>query len=95
MLDAGSIQQQNEFMTGHFAEIKEISFPANFDGVFASCCMDEIRLWSPSTQKELLRIELMQGTDQDFTKCNCVEFMADGKSIISGWTDGKIRSFLP
>ena len=21
--------------------------------------------------------------------------MADGKSIVSGWTDGKVRSFLP
>lgn len=27
--------------------------------------------------------------------CNCLEFMADGKSIVSGWSDGHIRSFLP
>ena len=37
----------------------------------------------------------MQGSEQDFAKCNCVEFMSDGKSVVSGWTDGKIRSFLP
>jgi hypothetical protein len=27
--------------------------------------------------------------------CNCIEFMADGKSIISGWTDGHVRAFTP
>ena len=31
----------------------------------------------------------------DFAASNCVDFMPDGKSIISGWTDGKIRCFLP
>lgn len=32
---------------------------------------------------------------EDFKQANCIEFMADGKSIISGWTDGKVRAFLP
>jgi len=27
--------------------------------------------------------------------CNCLEFMADGRSIVSGWSDGHIRAFLP
>jgi WD40 repeat protein len=82
-------------MSGHFDAINNITFPRNFGGVFASCSQDEIRLWSPSTQKELLKIELQPGTLHDFAKSNCVDFMADGKSIISGWTDGKIRAFLP
>jgi len=43
----------------------------------------------------MLRIELMQGSEYDFAKANCLEFSPDGKSIITGWTDGKIRSFLP
>ena len=39
----------------------------------------------------------MVGRDPNLTLpiCNCLEFMADGKSIISGWSDGHIRSFLP
>lgn len=37
----------------------------------------------------------MQGSEYDFAKANCVDFMPDGKSIVSGWTDGKIRAFLP
>jgi len=28
-------------------------------------------------------------------ECNCITFMKDGKSIISGWSDGKIRAFYP
>jgi hypothetical protein len=45
--------------------------------------------------KELLKIELLQQNETDYAKCNCVELMADGKSIVSGWSDGKVRSFLP
>ena len=82
-------------MTGHFDIINTIVFPKNFAAVFASCSQDEIRLWQPVTGKELLRIELMPGSEYDFSQSNCVDFMADGKSIISGWTDGKIRAFLP
>lgn len=28
-------------------------------------------------------------------ECLCIAFMEDGKSIISGWSDGKIRAFGP
>ena len=28
-------------------------------------------------------------------ECFAVHFMSDGKSIVSGWSDGKIRAFLP
>ena len=28
-------------------------------------------------------------------ECFCLDFMRDGKSIISGWSDGKVRAFLP
>jgi WD40 repeat protein len=41
------------------------------------------------TRQELLRIEVPG------LECFSVQFMADGKSIISGWNDGKIRAFLP
>lgn len=28
-------------------------------------------------------------------ECFCLNFFRDGKSIVSGWHDGKIRAFLP
>ena len=37
----------------------------------------------------------MQGSEYDYASSNCCEFMPDGKSLITGWTDGKIRAFLP
>ena len=82
-------------MSGHFDAINGMVFPKNFGGVFAACSQDEVRLWSPTTQKELLKIELQPGSLHDYAKSNCADFMSDGKSIVSGWTDGKIRAFLP
>jgi len=28
-------------------------------------------------------------------ECFCLDFMPDGRSIVSGWSDGKVRAFLP
>ena len=28
-------------------------------------------------------------------ECNAIAFNFDGKSILSGWNDGKIRAFYP
>ena len=72
-----------------------IAFHKQYSGVFATTCLDEIRLWSPTNSKQLLRIEMVHEEESDFTSCNCVSFMPDGKSLISGWTDGKIRAYLP
>ena len=40
--------------------------------------------------------------DQDYKllptlskECYCFAFMPDGKLIVTGWNDGKIRGFLP
>jgi WD40 repeat protein len=40
-------------------------------------------------RNELLRIQVPN------LNCLCVAFMPDGKSIVSGWDDGKIRAFKP
>ena len=81
-------------MEGHFGTISQIQFPQNYGQVFASCSFDEIRIWGQGG-KELLKIELVQGNQIEYAKCNCIEFVPDGKSVISGWTDGRIRAFLP
>merc|ERR1712048_170485 len=41
------------------------------------------------TRQELLRIQVPN------MECYCIDFMRDGRSIVSGWSDGKVRSFLP
>ena len=75
--------------TCHYEKINGIAFPAGYSDLFATCSMNDIRVWNSNTRQELLRIEVPG------LECNCVNFMSDGKSILSGWSDGKIRSFLP
>jgi WD40 repeat protein len=75
--------------TCHYEKINSIAFPTGYSELFATCSKNDIRVWNALTRQELLRIEVPG------LECNAVSFMTDGKSIISGWSDGKIRAFLP
>jgi len=57
--------------------------------VFLTSSITDIRVWNATSRQELLRIQVPN------MECYCADFMGDGKSIISGWSDGKIRAFLP
>ncbi|XP_025067433.1 cilia- and flagella-associated protein 52-like isoform X2 [Alligator sinensis] len=57
--------------------------------LFATCSKSDIRVWHTPENRELLRITIPNMT------CHAIEFMRDGKSIISAWNDGKIRAFTP
>lgn len=75
--------------TCHYERINDIAFPAGYSELFATCSVNDIRVWNANTRQELLRIEVPG------LECYTLGFMADGKSILSGWSDGKIRAFLP
>jgi WD40 repeat protein len=62
---------------------------SGYSEVFGTCSKNDIRVWNTKTRQELLRIHVPN------LECFCLDFMRDGKSIISGWHDGKIRAFLP
>ena len=62
---------------------------SDFSEVFATCSMNDIRIWNAKNRQELLRIQVPN------VECHTVSFMHDGKSIVSGWSDGQIRAFLP
>ena len=51
---------------------------SGYSDVFATCSVNEIRVWNTCTSKELLRITVPNMT------CNAIDFMRDGKSIVSG-----------
>lgn len=51
--------------------------------------MNDIRVWNAKNRQELLRIQVPN------MECHTISFMQDGKSIVSGWSDGQIRAFLP
>ena len=53
-------------------------FYSDYSAVFATCSKEDIRVWNANTSKELLRIVVPNMT------CHAVDFMKDGKTIISG-----------
>lgn len=61
----------------------------DYSELFVTCSMGGIRVWNAKTSKELLRI------DVPGVECLCVAIARDGKSIVSGWKDSKIRAFTP
>lgn len=75
--------------TCHYEKINDIAFPYMYSELFATCSVNDIRVWNGKTRQELLRIEVPG------LEAYCINFVNDGKSIISGWNDGKIRAFLP
>ncbi|EPY86756.1 WD repeat-containing protein 16 [Camelus ferus] len=77
--------------TCHFEAVEDIVFPFGTAELFATCAKKDIRVWHTLSNRELLRITVPNMT------CHGIDFMRDGKSIISGnaWDDGKIRAFAP
>lgn len=75
--------------TCHYERINAIAFPYEYSDLFATCSINDIRVWNAKSRQELLRIEVPG------LECYSIQFMYDGKSILSGWNDGKVRAFLP
>ena len=75
--------------TCHYEKINDVAFPFNYSEVFATCSVNDIRVWNARNRQELLRVQVPN------LECFCVAFACDGKAILSGWNDGKLRVFLP
>ncbi|XP_029916577.1 cilia- and flagella-associated protein 52 [Myripristis murdjan] len=75
--------------TSHNSAVRDVAIPFGTSELFGTCSQDDIRVWYKDKPKELLRITVPNVT------CNALDFMVDGRSIISAWNDGKIRVFAP
>jgi len=75
--------------TCHYDIINDVAFPYGCSDLVITCSKQDIRLWDLKKNKELRRITVNNMT------CNAIAIMKDGKSIISGWDDGRIRAFYP
>ena len=75
--------------TCHFERINDVAYPFGYSELFATCSNHDIRIWNARTSQELLRIQVAN------LECNAVAFTKDGRTIVSGWSDGKIRAFGP
>ncbi len=89
-----SLKTQSKFLSVMMGKVGKIVFPTGFSEVFACMSYDEIRIFNVADQRELLRIQLAEKETQR-AMCNCMEFTSDGKSLVTGWTDGKVRAFTP
>ena len=75
--------------TAHYHGITDICFPEGCSDLFVTSSTNDIRVWNANTRLELLRIQVPN------LQCTCVAVLPNGKSIVSGWNDGKIRAFYP
>ncbi|XP_024145493.1 cilia- and flagella-associated protein 52 [Oryzias melastigma] len=71
--------------TSHCGAVKDVVMPFGTSELFATCSDDDIRLWRIDKPKELLRISVPKAT------CNALDFMLDGRSLISAWSNCTIR----
>jgi len=76
-------------ITCHTSPIFDVAFPSDYSDVFATASKDDVRVWSVSKAKELLRIVV-----PNFT-CSGLLFSYDGRCIATSWNDGNIRAFTP
>uniref|UniRef100_A0A3Q3W524 Cilia- and flagella-associated protein 52 n=1 Tax=Mola mola TaxID=94237 RepID=A0A3Q3W524_MOLML len=75
--------------SSHKSAVRDVAVCAGTSELFATCSEEDIRLWHVDKPIELLCITVPNIT------CNSLEIMTDGHSIISAWSDGKIRVFTP
>mmetsp|Transcript_14946 Transcript_14946/g.44290 ORF Transcript_14946/g.44290 Transcript_14946/m.44290 type:complete len:648 (-) Transcript_14946:150-2093(-) len=75
--------------TGHSSPVNDVCFPSGCSDLFITCSSSDIRIWNAQLRQELLRIQVPN------LVCNCIGITPNGGTIVSGWTDGKIRAFYP
>mmetsp|Transcript_42589 Transcript_42589/g.99981 ORF Transcript_42589/g.99981 Transcript_42589/m.99981 type:complete len:612 (+) Transcript_42589:132-1967(+) len=75
--------------TCHSTKIHDVVYPAGYSELFATSSKQDIRVWNARTCAELLRVQIPN------LDCDCICFSRDGRAILSGWSDGKIRAFGP
>ncbi|KAJ8610542.1 hypothetical protein CTAYLR_009751 [Chrysophaeum taylorii] len=76
--------------TAHVAKVKDVVFPPECSDLFVTCSGGgDVRVWNAKKRVELLRIRVPN------LECEAVVCSDDGSEIVSGWSDGRVRSFFP
>ena len=74
---------------GHSSAINDIVFAPKSSDLFATCSAGGFHVWNSKTYQELLRLEVPR------SECLCIAIPADGKMILTGWRDGRIKAYYP
>lgn len=80
---------QEPIITAPSSGVDDVAFPSGSSQLFATCSGSDIRIWHTETSRELLRIVVPN------LQCTAIMFTEDGQTLLSAWTDSKIRAFLP
>jgi len=75
--------------TGHEGPINQVIFPKACPELFITCAASDIRVWNMDARQELIRIQVPN------LECHCIDITGQGSTIVSGWSDGRVRGFLP
>ena len=75
--------------TSHPGPVVDAVFPSGSSDLVLTASGSEIRLWNTASATELLRITVPN------VEVHCVDITRDGSRIVSGWSDGRVRIFLP
>jgi WD40 repeat protein len=75
--------------TAHHSRVNDVVFPEGCSSLFLTCSFQDIRIWNSKLRQELLRIQVPN------LECNALGITRSGATIVSGWSDGKIRAFYP
>ena len=76
--------------TAHVGKVKDVVFPSACSDLFVTCSAGgDVRVWNAKKRTELLRIRVPN------LECEAVTVADDGSEIVSGWSDGRVRSFFP
>jgi cilia- and flagella-associated protein 52 len=73
----------------HFGPVNQVIFPEGSADLLVTGSTGDLRVWHVPNAKELLRVKLPT------LDCLSCAVTPTGSSIISGWSDGKVRSFAP
>lgn len=73
----------------HAGAINDVAFPEGCPDIVVTSSLGDIRVWNTKARQELLRIQVPN------LECLSCLVSPSGSAIISGWDDGKIRSFYP
>jgi WD40 repeat protein len=73
----------------HYHPICDIKFPRECSDLFVTASQEDLRVWNCTTHREVIRIQVPT------LQCNALEITPEGGCILSAWSDGRIRAFLP
>jgi WD40 repeat protein len=73
----------------HYGPITDVTFPDNCPDLIVTSSIGDVRVWNVRISQELLRIQVPN------LECFCAVVSPSGSTLLSGWSDGKIRAFYP